>query len=88
MKFKPIGIFRNAGTPRMDAADFSDKYFDGVEVRSDRKHNPVIIMGSRRTDPLSWKVVYGFSQVFFRSFAEAVEFCNTRGFQLMKEQVD
>ena len=48
----------------------------------------MIIMESKRTDPLRWKVVYGFSQVFFRSFAEAVEFCNSRGFQLVKDQVD
>ena len=90
MKFWPFGILRDAGhkaTP-VKASDFSDKLYDGVEVRSDRKQNPVIIMRCKRTDPLSWKVVYGFSQVYFRSFAEAVEFCNTRGFRLMKEQVD
>ena len=50
--------------------------------------NPVVIMRSKETDPLRWKVVYGFSRVFFRSLAEAVEFCNSRGFRLVKEQLE
>ena len=45
-------------------------------------------MRSKETDPLRWKVVYGFSRVFFRSLAEAVEFCNSRGFRLVKEQLE
>ena len=90
MKFRPLGILRDAGRKMMPmkASDFSDKLYDGVEVRSGRDENPVVIMRCKRDDPLPWKVVYGFSQVFFRTFAEAVEFCNTRGFRLMKEQVD
>ena len=90
MKLTPIGIYRDADTkmPRLRATDFSDDVYDAVELRADSRENPVIIMHSKRTAPLTWKVVYGFSTVFFRSFAEAVEFCNTRGFQLMKEQVE
>ena len=90
MKFKPIGIYKDADTrmPGMRASDFSDSAYDAVELRTDRKKNPVVIMHCKRDDPLRWKVVYGFSQIFFRSFAEAVEFCNSRGFQLVKEQVD
>ncbi len=90
MKLIPIGIARDGDAIplRMRAEDFSDRIFDGVQLRSDGKKNPVIIMHCKRDDPLRWKVVYGFSQIFFRSFAEAVEFCNSRGFQLVKEQVD
>ena len=90
MRFKPIGIYRGANTrmPRPKVSDYSNDEYDTVELRSDRKENPVVIMHSKRTAPLTWKVVYGFSTVFFRSFAEAVEFCNTRGFKLMKEQVN
>ena len=90
MKFKPFGIMRNADTnkPRRKASDFSNEAYDGVELRADPNDNPVIIMHSKRTAPLKWKVVYGFSTIFFRSFAEAVEFCNSRGFELVKEQVD
>lgn len=89
MKLTPIGICEDADNkPRMKASDFSTPLYDAVELRADRKENPVIIMHCKRTDPLRWKVIYGFSQVFFRTFAEAVEFCNTRGFRLMKEQVE
>lgn len=89
MKFIPMGICGDADTAysHMSAKAFSDSLYDGVELRTDRKSNPVIIMHCKRTAPLTWKVVYGFSEVFFRTFAEAVEFCNTRGFKLMKEQV-
>ena len=90
MKLRAFGICKEACRKalHMKAADFSDAMYDGVEMRTDKKENPVVIMRCRRDDPLSWKVVYGFSQVYFRSFAEAVEFCNTRGFELMKEQVN
>ena len=90
MKLKPIGIYRDADTkmPRMRAADYSTDTYDAVELRTDRKENPVIIMHSKRTAPLTWKVVYGFSEIFFRSFAEAVAFCNTHGFEMAKEQVE
>ena len=53
-----------------------------------RESNPVIILHSKHTAPLMWKVVCGFSQMYFRSFSEAVEFCNSRGFQLVKAQVE
>ena len=89
MKMIPVGIdgSKEQNQRFLTAKQFSDNLYDGVELRTDRKKNVVVIMHCRRNDPLRWKVVYGFSQVFFRSFAEAVEFCNTRGFTLMKEQV-
>ena len=89
MKMIPVGIADPERNRRsfMKAEDFSGGHFEGVELRCDRKHNPVVIMHSKRNDPLRWRVVYGFSEVYFRTFAEAVEFCNTRGFRLMKEQV-
>ena len=90
MKFIPMGIYRDSDTRtlHMKASDYSTAAYDAVELRSGQKQDPVIIMRSKRTAPLMWKVVYGFSEVFFRSFAEAVEFCNSRGFQLVKEQME
>ena len=89
MRLVPIGLSRESdGIFYMRPEDFSSARYDGVQLRSDGKKNPVVIMHSKQTDPLRWKVVYGFSQVFFRSFAEAVAFCNTRGFQLVKDQVE
>ena len=89
MRIVHIGISRGSdGISFMRPEDFSTDRYDGVQLRSDGRKNPVVIMHSKRTDPLRWKVVYGFSQVFFRSFADAVAFCNSRGFQLVKDQVD
>ena len=89
MRFVPIGVTRDTdATAYMRPEDFSNKRYDGVQLRADRQENPVVIMRSKETDPLRWKVVYGYSQVFFRSLAEAVEFCNSRGFRLVKEQLE
>lgn len=89
MKLIPIGIYMNDDTkaPHLKASDYSTDKYDGKELRIDKHKNPVVIMHSKRTTPLTWKVVYGYSEVFFRSFADAVAFCNTRGFRLMKDQV-
>ena len=89
MRLNPLGVSRDSdGISYMSPKDFSNDRYDGVQLRSDGRKNPVVIMHSKQTDPLRWKVVYGFSQVFFRSLAEAVEFCNSRGFQLVKDQIE
>lgn len=88
MKFRPIGIYKEKGkTPNsMKASNFSDDLYDGVQLRRSSQGDPVIIMRCKRDDPMRWKVIYGFSTIFFRSFAEAVEFCNSRGMEIIKEQ--
>jgi len=90
MKLIPIGIMEDAkeGLPCMKASDYSNKLYDGIQLRRTEKNDPVIIMKSKRDDPLRWKVMFGFSQVFFRTFAEAVEFCNSRGMKLAREQYE
>ena len=88
MKLIPIGVYTEDGEHPMTmrASDYSDKLYDGVQLRRTEKGDPVIIMHCRRDDPMRWKVVYGFSTIFFRSFAEAVEFCNSRGMEIIREQ--
>ncbi|MCF0137553.1 MAG: hypothetical protein HUJ66_04220 [Oscillospiraceae bacterium] len=88
MIFKPMGIYVDEPEhyPTMNAADFSDRNYTGRHIARQRDGKPVFIMQSKHTTPLMWKVVYGFSTVFFRSFADAVEFCNSRGMELMLEQ--
>ncbi len=85
MRFIPIGI---ADSKHMDAfmnpADFSDRHYDGVQLRKTPANNMVLIMRSRETSPMDWKVVYGFSSVFFRTFEEAAAFCQSRGMTLVK----
>ena len=90
MRNIPIGIYRNddTGIPAMKVENFNTDKYTTVELREDSRKRPVMITRSVDTAPLSWKVVYGFSQVFFRTFAEAVEFCNSRGFKLIKQSAE
>ena len=90
MKFRPIGIISEKGKLPygMKPSDFSDRLYDGLQLRKTGNVLPVVIMKCKRNDPLPWKVVYGFSSVFFRDFASAVAFCNSRGMEIMKEQVE
>lgn len=85
MKFIPIGI---ADGKCMDEflrpSDYSNKYYDGIQLRKMPNDRMVLIMHSRKTTPMEWKVVYGFSSVFFRTFEEAVAFCTEHGMKLVK----
>ena len=90
MKLRPIGIYTKDNKPRvtMRASDYSDKLYDGVQLRKAQNGDPVIIMHCKRDDPMRWKVVYGFSTIFFKDFASAVDFCNSRGMEIIKEQTE
>ena len=90
MKFRPIGIVSEKGKLPygMKATDYSNWLYDGIQLRCTEKGLPVIIMKCKRNDPLPWKVVYGFSSVFFKDFESAAAFCNSRGMEIMKEQVE
>jgi hypothetical protein len=90
MKLIPVGIYAKDGEVPLyvDANSFSDDNYAGVEMRKDTKGTPVLVMRSKKTAPLMWKVVYGFSQMYFRTFADAIEFCNSRGMKLIKDQVE
>lgn len=89
MKFRPVGIYsedKKTSGGYMKATDFSNDRYDGVELRSGKNGTPVVIMHCKRNDPMRWMVQYGFSSVFFNTFADAVEFCNSRGMEIMKKQ--
>lgn len=90
MKLKAIGIYEDDKDSLrfMNASDFSDKNYEGIQLRQFRKGMPVIISKSRKTTPLEWKVSYGFSQIFFRTFDEAIEFCDSKGMEIVKGQVE
>ncbi|MCQ2414065.1 MAG: hypothetical protein MJ082_04655 [Clostridia bacterium] len=71
MKLKLIGLFQNG---------------EGIQVRKSNKKLPIIIMRSKKPEPLLWKVQYGASRIFFKTLADAVEFCNSHGMEIMKRQ--
>lgn len=83
MRFIPIGIADGFEAGNfMKATDFSNEMYDGVQLRISPSVGRVLIMHSKKGSPMPWKVVYGMSSVFFRTFEDAVEFCNDRGMQL------
>ena len=85
MKFIPIGIAPEADfASLMNASDFSDKTHDGVQLRKTPNEKLVLIMHSRKSSPMDWKVVWQFSEVYFRTFEEAVAFCEDHGMKLME----
>ena len=89
MRFRPYGMMTGDGIkrPPVHPQDYSDARFKGIRCGYDWHTKPVIIMRSRGTASLRWRVVFGHSQVFFRSLAEAVDFCNSQGFRMVREQV-
>ena len=81
MKFAMIGICGGSGDALCftKASDYSDRKYEGVQLRRTKAGQPVIISQCRKDAPLRWKVTYGCSTVFFRTFDEAVGFCRGRG---------
>lgn len=81
MKFIPIGQVFNGPFPQgLKASNFSNDQYEGVELLSGKKFPLVLIMRSKKTAPLEWMVAYGFSQIFFKTFREAMDFCKKQGF--------
>jgi len=85
VKYIPIGIADNKCVNAfMRPSDYSDKTYDGIQLRKTKNDRMVLIMHSKKATPMEWKVVYGCSAVFFKSFKEAVAFCNEHGMNLVK----
>lgn len=90
MKYTAIGVPKEANEEMlrgMNPDNFSTKTHKAVSLGTDRNDNIVTIMHSRETKPMSWKVVYGMSQIYFKSFADAMDFCQSRGMEIMKGQM-
>lgn len=90
MRLKPYGLYSPDGRTPLPicASDYSNSHYDGVRCGYDRHRNPVVIMCSKRNDPLPWKVEYGYSAVFFATFREALAFCTSRDMTLLAEYED
>ena len=85
MIFVPIGVANKKDfMPMLEADDFTDEKYEGIQLREDDRNGVVLIMKSKSPSPMKWKVVYGYSSVFFKSLEEAVAFCRERGMKLLK----
>lgn len=65
-------------------SDFSDDHYDGMLLYRRRDNKPVVLFISKNAEPARWKVVDGASEFYFRSYAEASNFCQMRGYIFMK----
>ena len=85
MKYVPIGIAsKEQFLEVIDATDFSDEKYEGIQMRTGVNDKAVIIMRSRSASPMEWKVVYGFSSVFFNTLEDAVAFCEEHGMRKLE----
>jgi hypothetical protein len=71
-------------TKQSSPSDFSDDYYDGMSLYRRKDMKPVVLFMSRNAEPARWKVVDGASEFYFRSYAEATNFCQMRGYIFMK----
>jgi hypothetical protein len=65
-------------------SDFSDDHYDGISLYRRGDNKPVVLFMSKNAEPAQWKVVDGASEFYFRSYAEASNFCQMRGYIFMK----
>lgn len=61
-----------------DKSAFSHKGYECKAVMKDRKGKPVAILQSTNPELPIWKVMYGYSTVFFGTYDEALAFCTGR----------
>ncbi len=85
MRFIPIGITSKANLGELlNVSDFSDERYDAIQLREGKKNKLVLIMHSKKTSPMEWKVAYGSSTIFFNTLEEAVAFCDEREMKPMR----
>lgn len=67
---------------QVDVDSFSTKDYTCVKLMRTKKGKPVAISESNDTKNWHWRVQYGFSTVVFPTYAEAMQFCRERFFDL------
>ena len=72
MKFK---VF-HGGKPTFDKSDFDTKDYECVNTYYTKKDQPVTLSRHKTMDV--WKVQYYYSTFIFKSYTEAVNFCEYR----------
>ena len=65
-------------------SDFEDDLYDGMSLYRRKDMKPVVLFVSKNAEPVRWKVLDGASGFYFRSYAEAINFCQMRGYIFMK----
>ena len=65
-----------------DVDSFSTKDYTCVKLLLTKRGRPVAILESNDTKNWHWRVQYGFFTVVFPTYAEAMQFCRERFFNL------
>ena len=73
---------KKAALTEADARDFSTKDYTCVKLLLTKRGRPVAILESNDTKNWHWRVQYGFSTVVFPTYAEAMQFCRERFYEL------
>ncbi len=65
---------------RFHASDFSNSAYNGMCVFNRAQLPPVVVLMSKSSDPPHWRVVDGMKQMFYLSYAEAINYCKRMGY--------
>lgn len=76
--FKKVYYTRNPKLSASDTVQFSDEHYECVRLYLTKLGRPVIISESKDPKKTVWKVQHGFSQLFFKTYAEATAYCKKR----------
>ena len=71
-------------TKQSSPSDFSDDHYDGMSLYRHKDMKPVVLFMSKNAEPARWKVVDGASEFYFRSYTEAIDFCQMRAYIFMR----
>jgi len=71
-------------TKQSSPSDFNDDHYDGVSLYRRKDMKPVVLFVSKNAEPVRWKVLDGASEFYFRSYTDATDFCQMRGYIFMK----
>ena len=85
-QFRIIGMMdaESEITKQSSPSDFGDDLYDGISLYRRKDMKPVVLLVSKNAEPARWKVLDGASEFYFRSYAEASNFCQMRGYIFMK----
>lgn len=85
-QFRIIGMVdaESEITKQSSPSDFEDELYDGVSLYRRKDKKPVVLFISKNAEPVRWRVLDGASEFYFRSYTEATNFCQMRGYILMK----
>ena len=76
--FKKIYYTWSPKLSTSDVAQFWDKNYDCVRLYLTKFGKPVTVSESKDPQKPVWKVQYGFSQLFLKTYAEVTAYCKKR----------